>query len=204
MTKLTLEPHNHRVDSTGWKKKTVDGVEFLVSPCGGITEYTDGEDKGEQLFSWDAAIREAKKAGKRIPTDEEWSELLKIKSDMPNLVFAGLRDTDGSFAYRATYAYFWASSQFDGTTAWRHYLGSSYATVYRYPVSKQYGFSLRCLEDSSDSLHFLKSQPIEVSVKFDGTTYGKEELEKKITEVVAERDEKNKWLKTARKALVKF
>jgi uncharacterized protein (TIGR02145 family) len=133
-------------------------VEFLVSPCGGITEYSDGEYKGEQLFDFFAIEREMKKSGKRIPTDEEWSELLKTKSDMPNLVFAGYRRPDDSFAYRATHAYFWASSQVYGTTAWYPSLYSTNATVNRHPFSKLYGFSVRCLKDSSDSLPLTRKK----------------------------------------------
>jgi uncharacterized protein (TIGR02145 family) len=74
----------------------------------------------------------------------------KLKSGGTSLfdgILAGYRSTDGSFALRGTAAYFWASSQLGGATAWFRGLNSTYATVYRYPSSKQLGFSLRCLKD---------------------------------------------------------
>lgn len=33
---LELEPHNFRIDSTGWGKIQVDGKEYLVNPEGDI------------------------------------------------------------------------------------------------------------------------------------------------------------------------
>ncbi|MFH1759198.1 MAG: FISUMP domain-containing protein, partial [Patescibacteria group bacterium] len=100
----------------------------------------------EQLFTWQAAMRETKKAGKRMPTDEEFTELLKTKSDMPNIVLAGYRDTDGSFSNQSSYAYFWSSAE-SSTYAWTRLLSSSYATVYRHALSPAVGFSVRCLKD---------------------------------------------------------
>ena len=47
-----------------------------------------------------------------------------------NFPLAGYRNTDGSFAYRTTYANVWSSSQ-GGANAWGRVLNSSYAAVYR-------------------------------------------------------------------------
>ena len=73
---------------------------------------------------------------------------LKTIGSSPNFDgrLAGLRNTDGSFHYLGTGAYFWSSSQ-SGSSAWYRGLGSSYATVYRLLASKAYGFSVRCLKD---------------------------------------------------------
>jgi len=59
--------------------------------------------------------------------------------ELPN-VLAGYRYTDGAVSGRGAYAYFWSSSD-SGTSAWKRYLNSSYASVYRYTSSKAYGFS---------------------------------------------------------------
>ncbi|MFH1759210.1 MAG: FISUMP domain-containing protein, partial [Patescibacteria group bacterium] len=100
----------------------------------------------EQLFTWQAAMRETKKAGKRMPTDEEFTELLKTKSDMPNIVLAGHRSTNGSFFNQGTCAYFWSSTE-SSTDAWFWLLSSSAATVSRSARSQASGFSIRCLKD---------------------------------------------------------
>jgi len=84
---LELEDHNFKVNSDGWKKITVDDVEYLENPEGDIWEILENEARGEQLFTWKSAMRETEKAGKRMPTDSEFTELLKTKEDMPNLVF---------------------------------------------------------------------------------------------------------------------
>ncbi len=144
--KLELEQQNFRINSKGWEKKHDDysGIEYLENPEGDVWEIASGEFKGEQLFSWDAAMRETKKAGKRMPTDKEWNKLLKTKEDMPNLKLAGYRYTDGTFYYLGTYAFFWSSSQ-SGTSVWGRFLNSGHAMVSRYLVLKELGFSVHCL-----------------------------------------------------------
>lgn len=102
--KLTLEPNNFRVNSKGWKKKNCQGVTSKINPKGDIVEYVSGVSKeliGEQLFTWDAAMRETKKAGKRMPTDEEFNGL--EKELLCCNVFPGYRFTDGLFYNRGTY-----------------------------------------------------------------------------------------------------
>ncbi|MFZ2970766.1 MAG: FISUMP domain-containing protein [Minisyncoccia bacterium] len=150
--KLELEPHNFRVNSDGWCKITVGGEEYLVNPQGDIWQIIGEEADGEQLFTWNAAMRETKKAGKRMPADEEFSKILKTEKDMPNLILAGYRlagyrSTDGSFHNRLAYAYFWSSLQYDASSAWRRALYSGASTVYRHYDYKAYGFSVRCLKD---------------------------------------------------------
>ncbi|MFH1967833.1 MAG: hypothetical protein ABIJ84_00410 [bacterium] len=149
--KLELEDANFRVNSDGWVKKTsLDGQEFMESPTGDIWEIANCREypelNNEQLFTWDAAIRETARAGKRIPSDQEFDKLLKTKNDMPNLVFAGYRNTAGSFLNLSSAGTFWSSVQ-SGSNAWRRYLHSGFGTVYRATYSKAYGFSVRCLKD---------------------------------------------------------
>lgn len=145
---LVLEDHNFRVDSNGWKKITVDDCSYLENPEKDIWEFLDGDDVGEQLFTWDSAMRETKKAGKRMPNDEEFLEILKIKSDMPNLVFAGSYFyLTGSFGYRDSYASFWSSTESNRSYAWNRYLTSSLDAVFRNTTYyKAHGFSVRCIK----------------------------------------------------------
>ena len=145
---LELEAHNFRVNSDGWKKIKVDEEECLENPEGDIWEILSEEDRGEQLFTFKAMQRETKKAGKTVPTDEEFTELLEEKEDMPNLKFAGNRGTIGSFGSLSSYADFWSSS-ISGSNAWTRYLNASYTTVYRFAQDKTFGFSVRCLKDNN-------------------------------------------------------
>ncbi len=143
---LELEDHNFKVNSDGWKKITVDDVEYLENREGDIWEILENEARGEQLFTWKSAMRETEKAGKRMPTDSEFTELLKTKEDMPNLVFSGNRNTNGAFFNSGTNTYFWSSSV-SGANAWGRYLSSSNSTVTRYPYGQVNGFSVRCLKN---------------------------------------------------------
>ena len=142
---LELEDHNFKVNSDGWKKITVYDVEYLENREGDIWEILENEARGEQLFTWKSAMRETEKAGKRMPTDSEFTELLKTKEDMPNLVFSGYRNTDGAFYNSGTDTYFWSSSV-SGANAWKRYLHSSISTVFRSPYDQAGGFSVRCLK----------------------------------------------------------
>lgn len=91
-------------------------------------------------------MRETEKAGKRIPTNEEFSELLGTKRDMPNLILVGRHNISGSFEYPGSYASFWSSTE-NGADAWYRLLYLGYSSVYRGTNSKALGFSVRCLKD---------------------------------------------------------
>ena len=80
---IELEMENFRVDSTGWRKFIDNqGIIYLENSNKDIQEYVGAGNKidpmfvhglvGEQLFTLPAAIRETKKAGKRIPNLQEW------------------------------------------------------------------------------------------------------------------------------------
>lgn len=64
-----------------------------------------------------------------------------------NGILSGLRLTGGTFGSRSTGAFFWSSSESGSSTAWRRALDSGSVGVDRYPSSKAYGFSVRCLKD---------------------------------------------------------
>lgn len=144
--KLELEDENFKVNSDGWEKITVNGKKYLQNKSKDIWEFLEGECVGEQLFTYDAAIRETKKEGKIIPTDEQLSEILKTKEDLKNIKFSGLRYTDSSFIGFGSYLYLWSSSPSGSFKAWFRRLYSSYSSVYRYAYNRAYGFSVRCLK----------------------------------------------------------
>ena len=142
--KVKLEPTTFRIPvTTEWK--TCEDKEWRESPTRDIWVHEDGE----QLYTWNAAMREIKKVGKRLPTDEEL-EGMEPKDFTDPLV--GYRDTDGEFYARGTHTYVWSSSE-SGCYAWRRCLGSRGTTVYRNTGTKAAGFSARCVrEENTDSL----------------------------------------------------
>jgi hypothetical protein len=148
--KLEFEDHNFRIDSTGWVKKTDDnGQDYLENPEGDVWELINCEDSelnGEQLFTWDAMMRETK--GKRVPTDEEFDIMLKEKDDMPNIKYVGHRSTVGSsFGGLGALTLWWSSSQSSATYSWRRHLYRDRSDAYRYSSNKLYGFSVRCIKE---------------------------------------------------------
>ncbi|MBT5355883.1 MAG: hypothetical protein HOK95_04725 [Candidatus Marinimicrobia bacterium] len=54
---------------------------------------------------------------------------------------------NGSYYYIGSYGYFWSSSENYSNYAWIRTLYYNYLEVYRYNVSKNYGFSVRCVRD---------------------------------------------------------
>lgn len=96
-------------------------------------------------FEW--ALLEAKTLWKKIPTKEEWEELIKnSKEEILKLPLAGFRGYSNAYYYvQGTYGYYWSSSPF-GIYGYR--VGVSSTQVY--PLlygSRAYGFSVRCLKN---------------------------------------------------------
>lgn len=153
---LELEPRNFRVPSQGWERKTIVNfsgklIEFLESPTGDIWEIVGCEKHpeicGEQLFTWEAAVRETKKAGKRMPTDGEWSLVAQTAKDIPNIIFTGSRLPNGLFHFLGSIAYFWSSTAKNELLVWSRSTVISFLSVSRDANSKDYGFSVRCLQE---------------------------------------------------------
>ncbi|OQA77161.1 MAG: hypothetical protein BWY30_01160 [Tenericutes bacterium ADurb.Bin239] len=59
----------------------------------------------------------------------------------------GYRDTNGTYYHLGSGLYLWSSTPSGASTAWYRELYSSYSTVYRYSLSRAFGFSVRCLRD---------------------------------------------------------
>jgi DNA-directed RNA polymerase subunit H (RpoH/RPB5) len=148
--KLELEDHNFKVNSDGWVKKTSNDIEYLENKEGDIVEIINHPDlSGEQLFTWDAAMRETEKAGKRMPTDDEFDIIFKDnnKDVVKNIKYCGYRSTDGfSFYYLNVSTFWWSSSQSSSTNSWRRYLNRDYSDVLRGTYYKLNGFSVRCVK----------------------------------------------------------
>jgi uncharacterized protein (TIGR02145 family)/prepilin-type N-terminal cleavage/methylation domain-containing protein len=107
------------------------------------------------LYNWTAA-NTACPSGWHLPTDAEFTTLTNttgnskealISAGWFNNLFAGYRNTDGSFYGIGSYTYLRSSSVYDSSNAWYRYLHASYSTVYWGTFFKDYGFSVRCLLD---------------------------------------------------------
>ena len=138
--KIKLEPTNLKINSDGWIKYTIDDdQEYLVNSDDDIWEH-----KGNQYFTWEAAMREAKKLGKRLPTNEEM-KLLELE-DYGEVVYTGYRDTDGTFNSLGVNTDIWSSTESD-TAAWIRSLNSSNTTIFRSTYDNTCGFSVRCVDE---------------------------------------------------------
>lgn len=115
-------------------------------------------------------------AGYHVPTDSEWTTLTdtlggesvagsKMKeagtvhwlgpnADATNeSEFTGLpggyRDRDGTFACEKVYGYWWSSTAWGFGSAWYRGLYYVNGNVYNNMIFKNYGYSVRCVKDSS-------------------------------------------------------
>lgn len=140
---LRLEPHNL------WKPTNPIiqiGDEIATETIPQAWEY-----EGNWYYNWEGAMAEAKYLGKRIPTDEEWTQLLKgknIKSFIKenNLEPSGYRDTNSNYYTRTYSASLWSSTQVGASSAWQRYFNYSMPSVNRGSNTKAHGFSLRCVQ----------------------------------------------------------
>lgn len=87
---MILEKENFKIDSSNWEIKTVDWwepflkheIKIKVNPEWDIIEYISWlpeEMIWEQLFTYNAAIRETEKNNKRIPTIENIKWIIEIE-----------------------------------------------------------------------------------------------------------------------------
>jgi uncharacterized protein (TIGR02145 family) len=60
---------------------------------------------------------------------------------------AGGRNVNGMFDLIGNYGLWWSSSEYGTSSAWYCYLYYDYSVVYTLSYSKNYGFSVRCLQD---------------------------------------------------------
>jgi hypothetical protein len=139
---LELENTNFRIPSAGWKIVSED---FLVNPKGDVWEIIEGKYKGEQLFTYDSAIRETRKIGKIIPNKDELKKLLENNNYFKTMPLIGTRNsTAGTLNSQGTYGYYWVST-ISGTHAYT--LGFYSSAVFpAYTTNRANGFSVRCLK----------------------------------------------------------
>ena len=172
LNEIWLEPFNFMVDSSWWEKKYTKKEEenfllnlikydsfagyswllYKINSLQDIVEIIFENWEKEQLFTWDAMIRETKKAWKRVPTNEEfryifhtlkekYEEIKIIDKLWINLVgsvkFNNFEHVDMNFNQ-----YFWSYDNY-GYFFSRRLFFSENCSNYR----KDYGFSVRCFKN---------------------------------------------------------
>lgn len=96
-------------------------------------------------FEW--ALLESKTLWKRIPTKEEWEELINdSKEEILKLPLAGCRsNSDSDYYVHGTHGYYWSSSPI---CIYGYYVTITSTHVNpRWSSYRAYGFSVRCLKN---------------------------------------------------------
>lgn len=139
-----LEDFNFRVDSTGWEIRAIGLHVYLENPEKDIWECRDGF-VGEQLFTWNAAMRETKKAEKRMPTKEEFKALVKTREDIKNLILVGYGG-EHNFYGRTSNALFWSSTCAYTMKSWYAILQKKHNLMLTGIHNQKYVLSVRCIK----------------------------------------------------------
>ncbi|MDD2205607.1 MAG: fibrobacter succinogenes major paralogous domain-containing protein [Bacteroidales bacterium] len=111
----------------GWHVPTVKEWTVLVEYLGGQA-VAGGKMKEVGLAHWFTPNAEA--------TDE--SDFTALPS--------GYRKEDGIFGYKGNYSVWWSASS-DTDYSWAQFLGNNYGDAFQSIFDKDYGFSVRCVED---------------------------------------------------------
>ena len=145
-TPEALEPGRFRIDSAGWAEKTdPKGVRYLENPEGDAWELQDGPFAGEQFFTYESAVRETAKAGKRMPTKDEWEVVTEAGTFVPT--FAGSWNWNrGRYYDQGTNASYWSSSPNGGVAYNAHFLSNGVSITTN--SLRANGFSVLCVRNS--------------------------------------------------------
>ncbi len=142
-TNIYFEDHNFKIDSKSWK--IVKGKVCKESPAGDIWEITAGEFKGEQLFTWEAAMRETQEAGKTIPTEKEWVKISEKINIQDTMKMVGCRNFAGTLNDQGSLGYYWSSSISGTNSLSLNFNSSSVRPANTY--NRALGLAVRCLKN---------------------------------------------------------
>ena len=155
-------------DNTAWRELTTGAL------CDYDNTPSNSETYGK-LYNWHA-VNTGKlcPTGWHVPSDAEWTELTdylggtsvaggKLKETgtthwaSPNTgatnetgftaLPGGSRNIYGAFGNIGYYGHWWSATEYDATDAWYRNMLSNRSGVSSYNVSKEVGFSVRCVRD---------------------------------------------------------
>lgn len=90
-------------------------------------------------------MREAKAQGMRLPTIEEWKEMIDAGWMFP---LAGYRYwSGGQYYYQGIYGYYWSSSPYGAYSYSAHFTSVDGSLAYR--DNRENGFILRCVKETN-------------------------------------------------------
>ncbi len=160
-----LEEFNFKIDSSNWEIKIVDWLQIKVNPEWDIFEYVNCINRNtiwEQLFTWDAAMRETKKVNKKMPTDREFCFNLSKNNDITNMIYPWLLDDSwlcvddsklyGRKAFRNRYSLvsYWTTTEMIWWNKDYYYcrsLASDYNWFIFFYLPKDICCSVRCIKN---------------------------------------------------------
>jgi len=104
-------------------------------------------------YNWTGALAEAEYLGKKIPTKEQWEEIVKpfwndwkLLSERLNLPFVGYRSWyNGYYNNQSADAVYWSSTTYSNLAYYLDY-GTSFISTGN-SSNRGDGFSVRCLKD---------------------------------------------------------
>ncbi|MDX1943593.1 MAG: FISUMP domain-containing protein [Saprospiraceae bacterium] len=128
-----------------------------------VDNYSANCLKYKRLYTWEAASNACKSIGWRLPTGEEWSDLINHFSDKREVAFksmkqggnsgfdlplGGWRDEAGKFERMGSNGFYWTSEEFNSITAWIYDFNTyNGGNIGNYQMDKQTAISCRCIKD---------------------------------------------------------
>ena len=148
-----LENTNLKIDSSEWKEKEIEWIKVKINSEWDVTEYLEWKLMWEQLFTWEAAMRESEKQWKRLPlTDNDNKEFQaiidKVWVEEFMKLFPGYRYMNGGdFWDRGSNLYLWSVSSSNVDNAFNMNFSKGDSSSKRNWNYKSHGLSVRCLKD---------------------------------------------------------
>lgn len=144
------------------------GGNQIISYC--ILNDTNHCKKYGRFYSWDVAMNNSEDEksqgicpdGWHIPSDEEWTILIKNsggyehagKSLQMNgatgfniLPLGNYNPEVDIYNYVGKQAYYWTATEFNANASWMRHFGKNQSNVNRSTVKKHYAFSIRCIKN---------------------------------------------------------
>jgi len=100
---------------------------------------------------WDISSWRGFDVGKNLKTITGWDNYTGTDLVGFSALPGGYRNISGDFLYLTQSGVWWTSSENTTTATWSRYLNSYYDQSYRYPDEKNFGFSVRCMIDESQT-----------------------------------------------------
>jgi hypothetical protein len=143
---IFVEKQNFRIDSKDWKEEIIGTTKVKINDNADVIEYVEWDLAWEQLFTWNAAKREALKNGRRLLSkseffaivEETWEDIFKEK--LPWYLYLG---RNGLWCKNEV-IYFWLDSEKEDSAL--NIQCSEWATLESYYDSKNYALSVRCVK----------------------------------------------------------